>query len=109
MFAIIYQGYAKPNREKEYQQLWHKIATYFVQNRGALGSCLHKTGEGLWLAYSRWPDKKTRDASWPGEDAPSEELPDDIRQAVIRIKDCIDQEQKLPEINMEVIDDLLMS
>lgn len=58
MFAVIYRGYVKPNKEKEYRQLWHQIATYFVEKRGALGSCLHKTKEGLWLAYSRWPDKK---------------------------------------------------
>lgn len=109
MFAVIYRGYVKPNREKEYQRLWHKIAAYFVKNRGALGSCLHKTEEKLWLAYSRWPDKKTRDASWPGEDASSEELPDEIRQAVIQIKDCIDQDRKLPEICMEVVDDLLVN
>lgn len=43
MFAVIYRGYVKPNKEKEYRQLWHQIATYFVEKRGALGSCLHKT------------------------------------------------------------------
>ncbi|AAO90963.1 antibiotic biosynthesis monooxygenase family protein [Coxiella burnetii] len=109
MFAVIYRGYVKPNKEKEYRQLWHQIATYFVEKRGALGSCLHKTKEGLWLAYSRWPDKKTRDASWPGEDAPCETLPNNIRQAIVQIKECIDQERQFPEISMEVVDDLLIN
>ena len=59
------------------------------------------------LAYSRWPDKATRDASWPGESAPLDVLPDEIRKAVIKIQHCIDQTQKLPEICMEVVDDLL--
>jgi len=69
---------------------------------------LHKTAEGYWLAYSRWPDKATRDASWPGENAPSNVLPDDIKEAIIEIKNCIDQERKFPEICMEIVDDLLI-
>jgi hypothetical protein len=108
MFAVIYQGYVKIGREAEYQQAWNRVARYFVEQRGALGSCLHRTPEGLWIAYSRWPDKKTRDASWPGEDAPSTELPPDIRKAVLTIQDCLDQDRKLPDICMEVVDDLLL-
>lgn len=104
MFAVIYRGYVNEGMESKYQKLWHKIATYFVEERGALGSCLHKTEEGYWLAYSRWPDKATRNASWPGDDAPSDELPNEIRQAITNIKDCIDQDRKFPEICMEMID-----
>ncbi len=53
--------------------------------------------------------KKTRDASWPGEDAPCETLPNNIRQAIVQIKECIDQERQFPEISMEVVDDLLIN
>ena len=109
MFAVIYQAYLKPGREAEYRKAWNTVAKYFVQQRGALGSCLHQTSDGIWLAYSRWPDKKTRDASWPRENEKSStELPPDICKAVLIIKDCLDQERKLPEIHMEVIDDLLL-
>lgn len=108
MFAVIYQGYLKAGRESEYQKAWNMVAQYFVQHRGAIGSCLHRTSEGLWVAYSRWPDKKTRDASWPGDNAPSHELPPEIRQAVLTIKDCLDSDRKLPDICMEVVDDLLL-
>lgn len=109
MFAVIYRGYIKPENEIAYQQYWSTVANYFVAYRGALGSCLHKTDEGYWLAYSRWPDKATRDASWPGNDAPAAELPDIVKQAIIGIQQCIDQEQKFPEICMEVKEDLLIS
>lgn len=54
-------------------------------------------------------DKKTRDASWPGTDAPSEELPDAIRNAIRTIQNCLDEERKLPEICMEIVDDLLLN
>lgn len=105
MFAVIYQVSIKAKREAEFTKAWHQIATYFIEERGSLGSSLHRTENGLWVAYSRWPDKATRDASWPGQDAPSTELPDDIREAIITLKNCI--ENQLPEICMEVVDDLL--
>ena len=108
MFAAIYQVYLKDGCENEYQELWNKIASYFIECRGAIGSCLHRSQDGLWLAYSRWPDRATRDASWPGENPSSEELPEEIRNAISKIKDCIDQERKLPEICLEVINDLLV-
>ena len=107
MFAVIYQMYVKPGREPEYQELWSKIASYFVEHRGAIGSCLHRGSDGLWLAYSRWPNQATRDASWPGDDAPSDQLPEDIRQAILSIKDCLDPERKCPEICLDVVEDLL--
>lgn len=109
MFAVIYQGYLKPGKENEYQDAWNKVAQYFIEYRGAIGSCLHRTSDGLWVAYSRWPDKKTRDNSWPGENAPSEEMPLEIRNAVLTIKDCLDPDRKIPDLCMEVISDLLLS
>jgi hypothetical protein len=64
MFAVIYRSYLIPGSETNYKKHWHKIARYFVEQRSAIGSTLHQTEEGLWVAYSRWPDKATRDASW---------------------------------------------
>ncbi|MBX3709994.1 MAG: hypothetical protein KIT56_08010 [Gammaproteobacteria bacterium] len=107
MFAVIYRAFIKPGLELEYQEAWRQVASYFVKNRGAIGSCLHKTTEGMWVAYSRWPDKATRDASWPGENAPADILPDEIKKAIVIIQNCIDQTKKLPDICMEVVDDLL--
>jgi hypothetical protein len=108
MFAVIYQFYLKPGREADYQVAWHTIATYFKTHRGAIGSCLHFAGDGRWVAYSRWPDKKTRDASWPGENDPSFDLPSEIQSAILTMKDCTDQERKIPEICLEVAEDLLL-
>lgn len=107
MFAVIYQGYIKKDRELEYQQAWNRVAKYFVEKRGAIGSCLHRTPDGLWVAYSRWPDKETRDASWPsGSEAIDH--PQEICNAIATIKDCVDADRKIPEICMEVVDDLLL-
>lgn len=108
MFAVIYRAYLNPGTETVYKKQWNKVANYFVKHRGAIGSCLHKTEEGFWLAYSRWPNKETRDASWPGENKPAEILPDKIKTAIAEIKNCIDQKRKFPEICMEIVDDLLL-
>ncbi|HVW99466.1 MAG TPA: hypothetical protein VHA52_03360 [Candidatus Babeliaceae bacterium] len=109
MFAVIYRSYLKPCKELEYQQAWRRVANYFLEKRGALGSCLHRTEDGMWVSYSRWPDKATRDRSWPGDDAPSQELPEEIRTAVLTLQACLDPDRKMPEIHLEVVDDLLLS
>jgi len=107
MFAVIYRSYIKPELEEEYQKLWNQVASYFIQHRGAIGSCLHKTEDGIWLTYSRWPDKATRDASWSSDSNTVNDLPNDIKKSIIRMKDCGDWNPKLSEICMEVVDDLL--
>ncbi|MDO8953637.1 MAG: hypothetical protein Q7V63_02160 [Gammaproteobacteria bacterium] len=111
-FAIIYRFKLKPHQEEAYQKNWHVIATYFIENCGAIGSCLHKGAGGLWLAYSRWPDKTTRDASWPGDNVSNDALPAEIREA-IRQMQALKQEnsdlEQYDEICLEVVEDLLLN
>lgn len=47
MFAVIYRFQLKPHQEAHYKEYWHKIAHYFQLKCGAIGSCLHKTENGL--------------------------------------------------------------
>lgn len=107
-FAVIYRTYIQSGRENEYQYAWEIVAKYFVEQRGAIGSCLHQAADGMWVAYSRWPDEKTRNASWPGSNAPSDELPLEVQQAILTLKDCSDKEKTLPDICMNVVNDLLL-
>lgn len=112
-FAAIYQSYIKDGETGAYRQAWHTVATYFVQNRGALGSCLHQMEDGRFVAYSRWPDKATRDASWPGENAPAAVLPQVVREAILIMKSCADQERNIAnhvvrEMCLGVVEDLLL-
>jgi len=107
MFAVIYQSFLKPGSESQYQQSWKQVAEYFIENCSAIGSALHKTDEGMWLAYSRWPDKATRDASWPSGDLITEKFPPEIIRAIVTLKECLDPDRKFPDITMTVIDDLL--
>lgn len=104
MFAVIYSGKIKPEREEEYKRLWHTIAEYFMTHCGALGSCLHKATNGSWVAYSRWPNKSTRDAVYLEENRKF--LPEEIRNAFEQFNGCILERD--PEICLDVIDDLLL-
>lgn len=109
MFAVIYRGYVIEGKESDYRDAWRVVAKYFVEERGAIGSCLHQTADGMWVAYSRWPDQKTRDASWPGgEGASAVDCPVEIREAIATIKNCLMADRLLPEIQMAVIEDLLL-
>jgi len=107
MFAVIYRGYVKDECETKYQGLWNIVATYFVKECGALDSTLHKTEEGMWLAYSKWPNKATRDAAWPapGKDL-NAALPLHILEAINGLKQCLETEKQLPELCMEVIEEI---
>jgi hypothetical protein len=107
MFAVIYRGSILPGREADYQQAWKQVATYFKESRGSLGSCLHKSEDGEWIAYCRWPDKQTRDASWPKDDTVCQTIKPEIREAIVRFKACIDPDRPSEEICMELKGDLL--
>ncbi len=51
----------------------------------------------------------SRDAAWPGDAAPSNDLPESIRQLILSIKACMDQQREFPEIAMEIVDDLFLT
>lgn len=101
MFAVLYRVYLRPGKEKEFQHHWRKVASFFIEKRGAIGSSLHRGEDGLWIAYSRWPDRATRDASWPISDDPA------IQNTIAALKECFDPDRTVPDICMEVVEDLL--
>lgn len=105
MFAVIYRGFVKPHLEAEYVAHWKIVAAYFVKELGALGSTLHQTEEGMWVAYSKWPSRSARKTAWPKEGEPNAALPPPIRAAISGLKQCL--EEQLPEIEMEVVAEVL--
>lgn len=109
MFAVIYRFKLKPHQETIYKECWSKIVRYFIEKRGAIGSCLHKGKDDLWVAYSRWPDKATRDASWPGDnDAPNHELSNEIREIIQQMQAIKKENQDLEQYE-EICLDVVMA
>jgi len=101
MFAVIYRCTIYPERESEYRHVWRQITHYLKSQRGALGSCLHKTEQGEWVAYSRWPNKETRDSAWVAQEG----LTPEIQAAIAILKSCMTKPHE--EICLEVEEDLL--
>jgi len=111
MFAVIYRFELKLHQEEKYQQCWNVIVDYFKGKRGAIGSCLHKSADGLWVAYSRWPSRAARDAAWLGDDASDEDLPFEIKQTIKQMQKIKEENydlQQYDEIGLEVIEDKLL-
>lgn len=105
MFAVIYRGFVKPEKEKVFRKAWREVATFFVEERGACGSSLHRAEEGMWVAYSRWPDQTTRDASWPSdEEEVNVGFPTHVKKAIEELKNCFENEE--PQICMELVDEV---
>lgn len=106
MFAAIYRGFVSPEREAIYRESWKTVANYFVTECGALGSTLHKTADGEFIAYSRWPSQETRDKVWKNESA---ELPDKVRQAIDSLEKSIDSCNPRDEICLELLEEIAPS
>ena len=106
MFAVIYRGFVFPEKEEVYRENWKMVADYFKSERGALGSSLHKTAQGEYIAYSRWPDEETRNASWGDRRV---KAPADIDRAIVALESCIDRSQPYDEICMDVVNDQILA
>lgn len=102
MFAAIYRGFVLPGQESEYIKNWETIASFFINHCGAIGSNLHKSEEGEYIAYSRWPTVEQRDKYWKDKN-----VPDQITEAIDKLKACLDQSKPIDEINMEILKDFM--
>ena len=107
MFCVIYRFKLQPHQEETYKKCWDIITDYFIQHCGSLGSCLHKSEDNLWVAYSRWPDKTTRDASWPGDDKPNQKLPEVVIEAIETMQDLKNDNSNLEQYD-EIVMDIVM-
>ena len=105
MYAVIYRGSIHPELEQKYLALWRQLTEYSISNRGAVGSCLHKTEQGEYIAYTRWPDKQTRDDCW-GSGANLDADPE-IVLAIEEFKKCVDRTKPFEGISMNMAQDLL--
>ena len=98
MFAVIYRFHPKVGREADFETEWHAGTTLIRAERGSLGSRLHRSPDGGYMAYAQWP---SRDA-WKNPPPASTEL----RDTLARMNACLSESEVKAEL--EVIDDLLV-
>ena len=60
MLAVIYKWKLKKNISgKAFIKHWHKGTKHICKKYGSFGSSLHKTDDRRFIAYARWPNKKS--------------------------------------------------
>lgn len=68
MFCVIYKFILKPNHETSFRQHWLTINQHLYQQGGSLGSRLHRSRGGDYIAYSQWTSRdqwQEQVAEWP--------------------------------------------
>ena len=58
-FAVLYQWQVKPGKIRQFATAWGDMTDALKAERGALGSRLHRSEQGTWMAYAQWPDRAT--------------------------------------------------
>jgi hypothetical protein len=93
-YAVVYRWRVRPGYEDMFTEGWSRVTLAMHQACGSYGSRLHRSADGVWMAYARWPDKETRDRC-------SHE--DDEGEAMMSVA----VEESLPTMHLEIIADLL--
>ena len=67
MLAVILEFDVIEGMEEEFRTSWIETTELIYQNFGSLGSRLHKSDSGKFIAYAQWPslDVYENDHNWP--------------------------------------------
>ncbi len=98
MYCILYSFSVKSVHEKAFRAAWRELSELIYEHAGSLGSRLHQTTEGLYLAYAQWPDKETYDAA-------DTKLPRKANELSLRMRSFCHEVEVL--CRMEMVEDLL--
>jgi quinol monooxygenase YgiN len=63
MFAVIYRFNVRHGFDEQFQSAWAERTREIQAQHGGLGSRLHRSPDGAWIAYAQWPDRATWDAA----------------------------------------------
>jgi quinol monooxygenase YgiN len=98
MFIALYRWKLKPEKENQFREAWSQVTLAIRDKCGSLGSRLHRSEDGTWVAYAQWPNKE----SWQSE----RPLDDSAVAARQRMRDAV--EESLPSLYLTVSDDYLI-
>ncbi len=97
--CVIYRFRLKSGAEDEFVEAWSAVTRGLRDQRGGLGSRLHRGPDGIWYAYAQWPSAEARRAAF--EQGPVDpEARASMREAIA---------EELPEITLDPIADLLVA
>lgn len=59
-FVVLYRWKLYPDAEASFVEAWSRISELLLEQRGSLGSRLHRGSDGLWYSYAQWPSAEAR-------------------------------------------------
>lgn len=80
-FAVIYRWRVRSGMEASFVEAWEFVTRAIRDQRGGLGSCLHRADDGTWVAYARWPSRDAWERS-QAEDSPDPAASDIMRDSI---------------------------
>jgi quinol monooxygenase YgiN len=98
MFIALYRWKLKPGKEDQFREAWSEVTLAIRETCGSLGSRLHRSEDGTWVAYAQWPSKELWERERP--------LDDGAAAARQRMRDAV--EESLPSLYLTVSDDYLV-
>ncbi len=57
-FVAIYRWRIAPGKESAFRGAWAQMTRAIREQRGGLGSRLHRTQDGVFVAYAQWPSRE---------------------------------------------------
>jgi hypothetical protein len=104
MFVALYRWKVKAGRENAFREAWIRVTRANCALYGSLGSRLHRSEDGTWIAYAQWPSREDWEYAWRRG-----VLADPESSAVMR--ECVEadsaDEQFKPSLALTVIEDML--
>ena len=97
-FAVLYRWRLRPGSEEAFVAAWSRVSERLRDERGSLGSRLHRGSDGVWYSYAQWPSAEARERAFAAGPVDPE--------ASARMRDAI--AETLPEIVLDPVSDYLV-
>jgi heme-degrading monooxygenase HmoA len=98
-FVVLYRWRLRPEAEASFVRAWSRVSELLLEQRGSLGSRLHRGSDGLWYSYAQWPSADARAQAFAADPVDAE--------ASRHMKAAIAEE--LPEVVLECHADCMVS
>lgn len=71
MLAVLLEFNVKPGLEDQFVECWSETTDIIYKKFGSLGSKLHKSNNGVYVAYAQWPSREIYESeqSWSQSDS----------------------------------------
>ncbi|MGH8127025.1 MAG: antibiotic biosynthesis monooxygenase family protein [Gammaproteobacteria bacterium] len=96
--VVLYRWRLNPGTEDTFIAAWSRVTELLREQRGSLGSRLHRGSDNIWYSYAQWPDDATRDRAFV--QAAVDPAATDSMKAYIQ--------ESYPEIRLDITADFLI-